>query len=272
MKLDPRMTTVITALIWSGATVVAATLTPAAIAGWTSYVGVTERRVERELAASDRFLGLDFGPDAADQRRALSGGAVVIEAVSAGDGQERSIEVPSALLHHWRGAVLIPGARLDDLMSRLQSGVAVGHPQDVLQSKVLERQPDRLKVFLRLQRSKFVTVVYNTEHTVTFRRLGPTRASSTSTATKIAELEAPGTPQERELRPGHDRGFLWRWNSYWRYEQVPGGVIAECESISLSRSVPSVVSFVAGPLIRSTARESMERTLASLRTQFGQAR
>jgi len=34
---------------------------------------------------------------------------------------------------------------------------------------------------------------------------------------------------------GDDRGFLWRLNAYWRYEQVAGGVIAECESITLSR-------------------------------------
>jgi hypothetical protein len=126
-----------------------------------------------------------------------------------------------------------------------------------------------MRVFLRVQRTKFVTVVNNTEHTVTFRRHGPTRASSTSTATKIAEVESPNTPRERELKPGDDRGFLWRWNSYWRYEEVAGGVIAECESVSLSRDVPAVVSYVAGPLIRSTARESMERTLATMRTRFG---
>ena len=251
-------------LLSSGATVAAATLTPAALAGWTSYIGATERRVERELGVGDRFLALDFGPDAAGKRRAILGGAVLVESANAMDAQDRPIEVPSALVHHWRGAVLIPGVRLDDLLSRLQSGTVVGHPQDVLQSKVLERQSDRLRVFLRVQRTKFVTAVYNTEHTVTFRRLGPTRASSMSTATKIAEVESPGTPQERELRAGNDRGFLWRWNAYWRYEEVPGGVIAECESVSLSRSVPSVLSYIAGPLIRSTARESMERTLVTL--------
>jgi hypothetical protein len=64
---------------------------------------------------------------------------------------------------------------------------------------------------------------------------------------------------------GDDRGFLWRLNAYWRYEAVPGGVIAECESVSLSRDVPFGLGLVAGPIIRSTARESMERTLESLR-------
>ena len=49
---------------------------------------------------------------------------------------------------------------------------------------------------------------------------------------------------------------------------MPGGVLVECESLSLSRSVPAVVRFLAGPLIRQTARESMERTLVTLRDRF----
>jgi hypothetical protein len=93
-----------------------------------------------------------------------------------------------------------------------------------------------MRIYLRLQRQRFVTVVYNTEHTVTFTRFGNTRAASTSTATRIAEVSDPDTPQERELPLGDDRGFLWRLNAYWRYEEVAGGVIAECESISLSRT------------------------------------
>src|SRR5262245_53257913 len=36
-------------LALSGATVVAATLTPAALSGWGTYVGATERRIAREL-------------------------------------------------------------------------------------------------------------------------------------------------------------------------------------------------------------------------------
>jgi hypothetical protein len=255
-------------LALSGATVAAATLTPAALAGWGTYVAATERRIARELSAGDRFLAQDFDPQSATNRRALIGGAVLVEPVEATDEQGRSIDVPSALVHHWRGAVFIPGVKLPDLLAKLQDGAPATRQEDVLQSNVLERQPDRMRVFLRVQRTKFVTVVYNTEHTVTFRRYGARRASSASTATKIAEVESPNTPQERELRPGEDRGFLWRWNSYWRYEDVGTGVIAECESVSLSRGVPSVLWYLVGPLIKSTARESMERTLVTMRNRF----
>jgi len=256
-------------LLLSGATVAAATLTPAAIAGWGTYVAATERRIGRELAAGDRFLALDFAARASANRRALLGGAVLVDQVESTDDQGRAIDVPSALVHHWRGAIFIPGVKLPELLEKLQSGAPAARQEDVLQSKVLERRPDGMRVFLRIQRTKFVTVVYNTEHTVTFRRVSSARATSASTATKIAEVESPNTPQERELRSGDDRGFLWRWNSYWRYEDVGTGVIAECESVSLSRDVPSVLWYLVGPWIRSTARESMERTLVTMRGRFG---
>jgi hypothetical protein len=62
-----------------------------------------------------------------------------------------------------------------------------------------------------------------------------------------------------------DRGFLWALRAWWRYEAVDGGVLIECESVSLSRSVPYVVRPVIGPMVTRFARESMERTLTSLR-------
>lgn len=240
-------------------------LTPAAVAGWTRYVALTERRIASELAARGPFLAQDFRPGAEANRRALLGGELVIEEMETSDERGQALEVPDAMVHHWRGAVLAPGARLDVLMAELSRGVPAGKPDDVLESRVLERGPDSLRLFMRLERRKFVTVVYNTEHLVRFTRHTPLRASSASTATRIVEVESPGTAAERELPAGEDRGFLWRLNAYWRYEQVPAGVLVECESVSLSRDVPFLLRYVAAPLIASTARESMERAIRTLR-------
>ena len=67
---------------------------------------------------------------------------------------------------------------------------------------------------------------------------------------------------------GNDHGFLWRLNAYWRYEQVNGGVLIECESVSLSRSVPVLLRpFVTGTVER-IARDSLQKTLVSLRTEL----
>ena len=79
----------------------------------------------------------------------------------------------------------------------------------------------------------------------------------------------PGSPQEREKPEGRDRGFLWRLASYWRYEQVDGGVIAECESVSLSRGIPRVLKLFVGRIIDDVARGSMERTLEGMRERLG---
>ena len=82
---------------------------------------------------------------------------------------------------------------------------------------------------------------------------------------KIAELTAAGTPQEREKTPDNDSGYLWRLNAYWRYEEVPGGVLIECESVSLSRSVPMLFRPLVNPIANRLARGSLESTLISLR-------
>jgi hypothetical protein len=250
----------------STATVAAATLTAASLSGWTRYASATEQRIARELGGSGPFLALDYATTPAADRRALLAGDIVVEEMATLDRGGTAIGVPAAMVHHWRGAVFIPGVRLDALLAGLRQGPpAAGQQDDILDSRVLNRSADGMKIFLRLQRTKFVTVVYNTEHDVRFRQHGPDRASSSSTATRIAEVEDPGSPDERERRPGDDSGYLWRWNTYWRYEEAAGGVIAECESISLSRDVPSVVRYVAAPLIRSTASDSMTRTLVALR-------
>ncbi len=119
---------------------------------------------------------------------------------------------------------------------------------------------------MKLRRTKVITATYNTEHSVEYRRLSAQRASSRSVATRIAELEDAGAPGEHEKAPGADSGYLWRLNAYWRFEQTPRGVLIECESLSLSRSIPSLLRpFISG-IVEGVARESLEKTLHSLRT------
>ena len=246
-------------------TVGAARLLPESEAGWRAYVAATERRIATELSARGIFLAMDFTSDAAADRIAVLAGGVVIHEVETVDGNGASIEVPSALVHHWRGDVFVPHAMLDDVLTKVESGALLSAPEDVLKAAVTDRGPGWMKVYLRLQRTKFVTVVYDTNHDVTFARVSPTRATSRSIATRIVEIDDAGSPSERALPAGDDHGYLWKLNAYWRYEQVPGGVIVECESISLSRTVPTLVRYLVGPLIESAARESIDRTLRAVR-------
>ena len=130
----------------------------------------------------------------------------------------------------------------------------------------MERDGDQVRVFMKLRRASVITVTYNTEHVVEYTRVTGTRALVRSVATRIVELAEAGTAQEHEKPPSDDNGFLWRLNAYWRYEAVPGGVIVECESVSLSRPVPFVVRPLANPIVDRIAGESLNRTLTTLRT------
>ena len=242
---------------------------PKTVAGWNAYVAATEMRIESELATTGAFLVSDFRPDRRITRDLIVKGEIPVANVSTVDRTGRTLPVAGGTIAHWRGAVLLPGLSLDSLLHLLQHPNERGpYPDGVLSLRVLNRVPDRLMLAMRVSRTKIVTATYDTEHIASYRRLTPTRAASKSVSTKIVEVSNAGTSAERVLAAGHDRGFLWRMNSYWRYEQVADGVIVELESITLSRGVPIGLGAILGPMIDRIARESVTRTLASVRRLY----
>jgi hypothetical protein len=239
---------------------------PAALDGWLRHVALVEARLARDVHDGP-FLDINQ-PSQAGERERMMAGALVTSAVDTRDGQGRKVEVPGGLVHDWRGDVFIPGATLDQILARLEHAAPPAPPTEVLSSRILDAGPGWNRVGLIVQRRKVITVVYATEHMVTFQRVQADRAVVTSVATSITELDDYGTPSQKPKAPGDDHGFLWRWNAYWRFQQTPAGVTAECESVSLSRDVPSVIRFVAGPIIESTARESMTGALDAMNRAF----
>ena len=268
----PRLVIAATVLIVGFGVVVGAgpamtpRLPPETEAGWARYVAAVEARRTNEHNHGLRFLAGDFLRRGSADRRTLSAGELVIDEmpVPSTRRETQDLDVPDAMVHHWRGAIFVPGATLDGLMESLRSGPPP--EEDVLASAVMDRRPAELRVYLRLRRTKIVTAVFDTEHLVRFARLSPQRAESSSTAVRIVEVDGPDAPRAGSSSAGRDRGFLWRLNAYWRYEAVADGVIAECESVTLSRSVPFGLGAVVGPIIRSTARESLEKALHALKS------
>ena len=167
-----------------------------------------------------------------------------------------SIRVADGTVSDWRGAVFIPGVTLDRFLDRLQHPGTPPPQDDVVSSSVTGRTDDTLSLSIRLVRRSIVTVTYDTEHEMRFHRWTPHLATARSVATRIQEVG------------GGDHGFLWRLRSYWRYEQIAGGVQVELESLTLSRDVPSLIRPIASPLIARIARESMARTLDALQRFF----
>jgi len=227
---------------------------PVTLAAWNRYVSAVEGRLSGAPASGSGFFTEDWS-------RAVASGEVATLRIE-------TDAVPDGRIHHWAGAVFVPGATLAGTLARLEK--TAGHESDaysdVLASRLIRRDGDRFAIYLKLRRRAIITVTYNTEHRVAYRRLGPRRATAISVATKIAELADADTPREREQAPGDDHGFLWRLNAYWRYEEMDGGVLVECESVSLSRKVPFAIRPIAGPIVDRIARESLEDTLRTLRT------
>jgi hypothetical protein len=258
----------------------AAELRPETLKAWNAYVAAEEKRMEKELSSPKGtgmgagFLALDFQDkrEAAQERRSVLGGEIVVQRMPSGkkDQGDNDISIPSGTIHHWRGSVFIPDVPFDFTLHRIQHPeLETSKQEDVLESRILERRsPAEYRLFLKLQRTQIITVVYNTEHQVRFRKLADGRASSSSVAVKIAEVERLSDGREQEKPAGQDRGFLWKMNSYWRYQQVQGGVLIECESITLSRAIPSLLEGITRPVVNNIARESMQRTLRELRQRL----
>ena len=247
----------------------AAELKEETLAAWTRYVEATERRIAREIGNGGRFLVLDFHADAEPMRREALTGRPVIWRGETRDDRGGSIEAPKGRIHHWLGAILVPNADVDHVVDGLQHAIPPHELRDdVLESRVLWRNGDKLGTFLKLGRQAIVTMHYNTEHAVEYVRPGGGRAWSRSESTRIAELEDFGSPDEREKPVGNDRGFLWRLNAYWRYEEVAGGVLMECEVVTLSRSIPLLMRWMVAPIVAREARSALADMLESMRAKL----
>ena len=250
----------------------AAVLKDETIAAWNLYVEATEQRIAEELAGGDdRFLGLDFTEESGRRARGRAGGRGAHRANGDARSRRRAHPSPARDYPPLARECADPGSQ--DVLHGLIVAIEPSELQpDVLESRVIERDGDRLHLFLRLRRrQQMVTVDYNSEHRAEYTRHGPDTASSRSWATRIAELENVGSPDEGEKPVGRDRGFLWRLRTYWRYEQVDEGVIAECESVALSRGIPRLVSWMVRPLVNRAVREVLGETLTSMSTVLSAA-
>jgi hypothetical protein len=242
-------------------------LKPETVAGFDRYVRLSEQRMAGE-EGSGSFLKIDSLPAAEAQvvRAKLKNGEVVVDHLETRENG-RPIAVPDGLIHHWIGTVFVPGATLAQTVAFLQDydNQAKYYAPDVERSRLISKDGNEFKVFLRLRKHKVVTAVLDTNYDVTYRSLGADRVLCRSVSTRIAEVENPGEKNESEKPVGKDSGFMWRLNSYWRFEQRDGGMYVQLEAISLTRDIPAGLSWLVAPFVNSIPRESLEFTLQRTR-------
>ena len=126
-----------------------------------------------------------------------------------------------------------------------------------MDSRILAHEGNHFRIFLRLLKKQVITVVLDTEHDVQYERIDANTWRSSSRTTRISEVER-GQAERAGLPPGTGQGFLWRLNSYWRFEERDGGTWIECEAISLTRDIPTGLGWVIQPVIKRAPGEPAE--------------
>ena len=234
-----------------------AELKPETVQGFDRYVRDLETGFEKRVSGEIPFLWSDRDPE---HRAALKRGQILI------DELKDLPDIPRGRIHVWMGAVSIPGAESEDVLSVLMDFDR--HKEwypEVLDSGLLSRDGYRLQGFQRLRMKKILTVIFNTEHEAVYSQVSPKRWRGVSRSTRIAEVKDAGKPKERELPVGDDRGFMWRLNAYWHLEEQEGGVVAECWAVSLSRKIPFALRWMLKPLVTSVPRQALRNTLRGTR-------
>jgi hypothetical protein len=231
-------------------------LKPITVEAFDRYI----RQADQRMAGRKSFLWADESPDRAAR---ILHGAVVVEPL-AGHAQTA---VPDGIVHDWIGSVFLAGVPLRRTMELMRD---YDHQKDfykpeVLDSRILEQRGNHYRVYMRLVKKLVLTVVLDTEHDVQYVPVDPTRWQSSSRSTRIAEVDKPGKPGEHDLPPDTGQGFLWRLNSYWRFEERDGGTWVECEAISLTRDIPTGLGWLVQPIIQDLPKQSLESTLRETR-------
>jgi len=232
------------------------------------YLKRVEARNEGELKRGSALLWVDGLPEKqrAEAYAELKRGEVKMQKLEILDGG-KPIACPGGMIHHWTGVVLIPGAKLEDVLGVLEDydQHSVYYAPDVERSKIESREGDHFRVFLRFRRHKVITVVLDTEHEVQYFHDAAGRAHSRSSAVRVAEVENAGKSDEREKTPGDDGGFMWRMETWWRMEEQDGGVYVQSEVASLTRDIPAAFAWMIKPFVTGIPKETLTFTLEATR-------
>ena len=245
----------------------AAELSQQTVAAWENYVASARLRIQDRLDGKSPFLWAD---EDLIRRRRLSLGEIVISPL----GSSHPLSVPHGLIHHWIGAVVIPGATTQDLSA------VVGdygrykeiYRPTIVKAELLESAGDDQKFsLLWVQKVLFVTAAFYTEFDSDYVALNSRKGYMTLSATRVQQIEDYGEKNERRLAPDEGSGYLWRLVSFARFEERDGGLYLELEVIGLSKDVPGSLRFFLKPVLDHVPRQALtvklDQTRQAIRSQ-----
>ncbi len=239
-------------------------LSPETLAAFEAY----DKKVEAQLTArwhsGGQFLAIDS--DEAEKKRVL-GGEVSIH----GMHEAGPVAIKDGLIHDWRGAVFIPQATAEHVVSILEDFDR--HKDiypEVKRSKTVRRNRSTITGHWRLEQGGLVPVKLDVTEEATYERASPGKWDGRTYARKIIETDTRLFSRGRKFPPDEGHGFLWRLYGYWSLEETDGGVLAECRTVSLSRDIPPGLNWAVGPYVEKQPRESLTSTLTNTRKAAAQ--
>ena len=239
----------------------AAHLTQAADREFGVYVANLEGRlVEQHKNPKTHVATLNLAGNRTAVERQLTSGDLRIEPVG-------KLDLPGALLHHWRGAAFVANATAAEMVALLRDydHLSKFYAPEITASRAVKDDGETAILAVRLKERRVRTIVLDAEYRVEATLAGRDRGYSSSRSTRIWQVDNAWTPHERRRTPGDDEGFLWRLNSYWSFERGPGGLWIECEAVSLTRDVPMGLGWLITPIIQELPSDALQFTLRATR-------
>jgi len=267
MKMRISYTVILVCALSVGS--VSAELKQKTTTAFDKYVAATEARMQEELKPGGTFLYIDGLP--ADAMKSsydkLKNGEVLVEKQET-KAPGVSSDVPDGMVHHWVGLAFIPGANLAQVLAIAKDydRRAELYKPEISASHLISHQGNDYKFFLRLYQKRFTTAIFNTEYLAHWGQVDPSKVYSNSISTKVAEVKDNDHPDGEEYPVGQGRGYLWRLNTYWRFEAKDGGVYLQCEALSLTRDIPWGLGWLIKPLVTKIPKESLNHALGQTRT------
>lgn len=234
-------------------------LSPQTVAEFDRYSRNVESQLDQRWHGQKNFLVLDDDPA---QKSRVMGGEVFIKQVSG----DHPVAVTNGLIHDWLGAIFMPHTTIQRVVGILEDFDR--HKDiypEVTQSKTISRNDSTVTGSWRLEQKGMVPVILDVIEEATYKRISEGKWEGSAYARKIRETDTTFFSRGKKYPVDEGHGFLWRLYSYWSFEAVQGGVLAECRALSLSRDIPPGLNWAVAPYVDKQPRTSLSSTLVNTR-------
>jgi len=240
-------------------------LQPDTLKSWDEYVRNATAQMQQRVQSGKPFLCMDDNHDRAAKVRT---GEIVVW--PARDSSPK--RVPSGLIHDWMGAAFIPDGNIEDVLSVVRDYARYKevYKPAILDAKLIKQNggDDQYSMLLR-SGSFFSKTALNGEFKSSYIKIDEKRGLSVSCTSRVQEIDNFGQPGERKLPPDQGHGYVWRMCSLSQLEERDGGVYVTEQMIALSRDIPAAVRWMAGPVIRRVAKETLSASIGRTRIAVG---